>query len=158
MAAQKRPVNFDEPRRCALCFARHVAKPEHLSAQDPNAVKAVRGAALALGVGAGCGRIQYVTVSTLLRLGLTDVRALARADRQRHDHQPHHQGARRQAVPRLVGSHCRQSDLRRTVGVALLVSRYPSRISPQSTGARSLALSLGHISRRWNFIFGGSTY
>jgi hypothetical protein len=27
--------------------------------------------------------------------------------------------------PRIVGSHCRQSDLRRTVGVALLVSRYP---------------------------------
>jgi hypothetical protein len=107
----------------------------------PNAVKAVRGAALALGVGAGCGRIQYVTVSTLLRLGLTDVRALAGADRRRHDHQPHHQGARRQAVPRLVGSHCRQSDFRRTVGVALLVSRYPSRISPQSTGAIIVGVS-----------------
>ena len=36
------------------------------------------------------------------------------------------------AVPRLVGSHCRQSDLRRTVGVALLVSRYPSRISKEA--------------------------
>ncbi len=42
-------------------------------------------------------------------------------------------GARRQAAaPRLVGSHGRQSDLRRTVGVALLVSRYPSRIPAQS--------------------------
>jgi hypothetical protein len=55
-----------------------------------------------------------------------DVLALALdgADRRRHDHQPHHQGARRQvAAPRLVGSYCRQSDLRRTVGVALLVSK-----------------------------------
>ena len=46
-----------------------------LSAQDPNAVKAVRGAALALGV-LCCGCIQCVTVSTLLRLGLPDVTGL----------------------------------------------------------------------------------
>jgi hypothetical protein len=28
-------------------------------------------------------------------------------------------------------------------------------MSPQSTGARSLALALGHISRRWNLFLGG---
>jgi hypothetical protein len=39
-------------------------------------------------------RIQCVTVSMLLRLGLTDVRALAGADRRRHDHRPHRDGAR----------------------------------------------------------------
>jgi hypothetical protein len=105
-----------------VLLLRDQAKHEHCL-PNTQPVKAVRGAALALGIGAGCGRIQYVTVSTLLRLGLTDVGALAGADRRRHDHQPHHQGARRQAVPRLVGSHCRQSDLRRTVGVALLVSK-----------------------------------
>ena len=45
-------------------------------------------------------------------------------DRLHHVHPPHQHGARRQAaVPRLVGSHCRQSNLRRTVGVALLVSK-----------------------------------
>jgi hypothetical protein len=45
-------------------------------------------------------------------------------DRLHHVHPPHQHGARRQAaVPRLVGSHCRQSNLRRTVGVARLVSR-----------------------------------
>jgi hypothetical protein len=65
--------------------------------------------------------------------GSRDVLALALdgANRLRHDHQPNQHRARRQAVPRLVGSYCRQSDLRRTVGVALLVSRCPSRISPQ---------------------------
>ncbi len=43
-------------------------------------------------------------------------------DRLHHVHPPHQHGARRQAaVPRLVGSHCRQSNLRRTVGVARLV-------------------------------------
>jgi hypothetical protein len=62
--------------------------------------------------------------------------ALDGADRRHYDQKPHHHGARRQvAGPPLVGSHYRQSDLRRTVGVALLVSRYPSRISPQSSGA-----------------------
>ena len=53
--------------------------------------------------------------------GSSDVLALALdgADRLRHHHQPNQHRARRQAaVPRLVGSHCRQSDLRRTVGVA----------------------------------------
>jgi hypothetical protein len=54
--------------------------------------------------------------------GSRDVLALDGADRLRHDHQPHQHGARGQAVPRLVGGHCCQSDFRRTVGVALLVS------------------------------------
>jgi hypothetical protein len=76
--------------------------------------------------------------------GSRDVLALAldSADRLRHDHRPNQHGARRQAVvPRLVRSHCRQSNFRRTVGVALLVSRYPSRISPQSTGAIIVGVS-----------------
>jgi hypothetical protein len=55
--------------------------------------------------------------------GSRDVLALRLdgADRRRHDHQPNQQGARRlAAVPRLVGSHCRQSNFRCTVGVAKL--------------------------------------
>src|SRR6516165_8038336 len=64
-----------------------------------------------------------------LRLALRGSRdvlvlALAGADWLHHDHQPHQRGARRQAVPRLVGSHGRQCNFRRTVGVALLVSTY----------------------------------
>ena len=67
--------------------------------------------------------------SRSLRLALRGSRdvlvlALAGADWLHHDHQPHQRGARRQAVPRLVGSHGRQSNFRRTVGVALLVSTY----------------------------------
>ena len=54
------------------------------------------------------------------------VLALAGTDWLHHDHQPHQRGARGQAVPRLVGSHGRQSNFRRTIGVALLVSTYPS--------------------------------
>jgi hypothetical protein len=52
------------------------------------------------------------------------VLALAGTDWLHHDHQPHQRVARGQAVPRLVGSHGRQSNFRRTVGVALLVSTY----------------------------------
>jgi hypothetical protein len=64
--------------------------------------------------------------ATLPLGGSRDVLALALdgADRLRHDHQPHQLGARRQAaVPRLVRSHYRQSNFRRTVDVALLVSK-----------------------------------
>ncbi len=81
-------------------------------------------------------RIQYVTVSTLLRLGLTDVRALAGADWLHRDHQPNQLVARRQAtIPRLVGSHCRQSDLRRTVGVAKLALNLRSLVGPAAPQA-----------------------
>ena len=61
-----------------------------------------------------------------LRLALRGSRdvlvlALDGADWLHHDHKPHHGGARRQAsVPRHVGRRCRQSDFRRTVGVAKL--------------------------------------
>src|SRR5436190_21492496 len=55
--------------------------------------------------------------------GSRDVLALAldSVDRLHNVRPPHHHGARRQAaVPRLVGSHCRQFNFRRTVDVAKL--------------------------------------
>jgi hypothetical protein len=55
--------------------------------------------------------------------GSRDVLALAvdSVDRLHHVRPPHHHGARRQAaIPRLVGSHCRQFNFRRTVDVAKL--------------------------------------
>jgi hypothetical protein len=63
------------------------------------------------------------------------VLALAGADWLHRDHQPHQRGARGQAVPRLVGSHGRQSNFRRTVGVALLVSTY-RHVSGEGKAAR----------------------
>src|SRR6266567_4690237 len=92
-------------------------------------------------------RIQYVTVSTLLRLGLTDVRALAGADWLHRDHQPNQLVARRQAtIPRLVGSHCRQSDLRRTVGVAKLALNLRSLVGARSpTGSSAHPQAPQHI-------------
>jgi len=73
---------------------------------------------LKLRLAARCGYIALIRSRDVLVL------ALAGADWLHHDHKPHQRGARRQAVPRLVGSHGRQSNFRRTVGVALLVSTY----------------------------------
>ena len=56
--------------------------------------------------------------ATLPLGGSRDVLALDGVDRLRHDHQQHQHSARGQAVPRLVGRHCRQ--FRGTVGVAKL--------------------------------------
>jgi len=75
---------------------------------------------LKLRLAARCGYIALIRSRDVLVL------ALAGADRLHHDHQPHQRGARGQAVARLVGSHGRQSNFRRTIGVALLVSTYPS--------------------------------
>jgi hypothetical protein len=84
--------------------------------------------------------------ATLPLGGSRDVLALDGADRLHRDHQPNQNGARRQvAIPRLAGSHCRQSDLRRIVGVALLVSRYPSRISPQTHAPQLTFPRFNHI-------------